>query len=80
MEHLPQLVLSVSKLTQAALQAVCPAPQTNAQVPFEQTCPLAHCVPQVPQLATLLAVSTHWALHNAGELPTVQVQVPLMHS
>ncbi len=48
----PQFELSVEGFTQVPLQSILPAPQT--QVPDEQAIPVAHDVPQAPQLLLLL--------------------------
>jgi hypothetical protein len=67
--------------------APAPAPQTTCPVVqhFElvQTLPLAQAVPQVPQLASSLVVSTqtpgrgpHWVPTGASHLHVLLVQVP----
>jgi len=81
----PQLVTLVCRFTQAPLQAVRPAPQTRVQAPLVQVSPLAHALPQAPQLLGSVASFTHVLLHNtcpAGQAPAVQtppVQLPLWH-
>jgi len=60
----PQLATSVSVSTQAPPQVVSVPAQTAAQAPPEQTCPLGHAVPHVPQFTGLDVVSTHKPEHG----------------
>jgi len=53
--HTPQLSRSVSVSTQWAPQSVSPSGQS--QLPFRQTCPFVHVLPQPPQLVFSLVVS-----------------------
>ena len=57
--HVPQLLLSVERLTQVPEQLANPAWQLKAQALLEQTCPLGQAIPHPPQLLRSLVVLTH---------------------
>jgi hypothetical protein len=78
--HMPQLAVSLWVLTQVD---IAPVPQRvspvgQAQAPIVQVCPLGHTVPQAPQLALSLAVSTQ-AMPQALR-PVGQPQRPAVHT
>jgi hypothetical protein len=71
--HPPQLFLSVSKLTQAPLQALKPASHVNVHaLPTHAAVALGtvveHACPHVPQLRASLVVATHPPLQMVGAL------------
>ena len=74
--QVPQLLLSVLRLTQAPLQTVVPVGQV--QTPAEQPAPLAQTCPQAPQLFTSDAVLTQ--VPPQLTRPVGHVQAPATHA
>jgi hypothetical protein len=62
--HPPQLALSVIVSTHCPPHAWSPGKQELVQAPAEHTWPLAHFVPQPPQLAGSFTVAMHAPLQS----------------
>ncbi len=74
----PQLLLSVSGLTQVPEQLTCPAPQVVAHTPAAQAVPAPQTRPQAPQLLLSAWRLTQLAPHAVW--PEGHAQEPPLHS
>jgi hypothetical protein len=74
----PQFAALESVSTQAEPQRVVPAGHTH--MPIAQVVPRAQTVPQAPQLAVSLVVSTHAPLHVVRPIVQVIVHTPDEHT
>ena len=73
MPHVPQFALSDSTLVHDWPHAVVPVAHVSAHVPFEQTWPATHTVPQAPQFSGSLVVAEQTPLQSVWPLGQVRL-------
>jgi hypothetical protein len=73
MPHALQFIASVAVSTHVPLQSIWLTGQFVAHVPLPHTVAPGHALPQAPQFALLLSVSTHAPPHNVS--PAVHAEL-----